>query len=105
MELLLRPTVIGGDKLTDDYCVFHDGRRIGRIRLATEREGSQGTVYDWMVNIPIAIPPGCRGTSGSLDEAKKNFKTAWERFLPTLTEDKVKHWHETQDAAEARWMK
>jgi hypothetical protein len=31
--LTLRPTVIGGDRLGDDYGVYSDGRRIGRIAL------------------------------------------------------------------------
>lgn len=38
-ELTLRRTVIGGDTLDNDYCVIHEGRRIGRIREATERGG------------------------------------------------------------------
>jgi hypothetical protein len=37
MDLTIRKTLIGGDTLNDDYCVIHDGRRVGRIRLAEER--------------------------------------------------------------------
>jgi hypothetical protein len=43
MDLLLRPTVIAGDKLDDDNCVIHDDCSVGRIRLATERS-HQGVV-------------------------------------------------------------
>ena len=45
MTLLLRPTIVAGDKLKDDYSVFHKGRRVGRIGLADERSW-QGTVLD-----------------------------------------------------------
>src|SRR4051812_4237813 len=38
-ELFLRVTVIGGDRLDNDYDVFFEGRRVGRIREATERTG------------------------------------------------------------------
>jgi hypothetical protein len=37
MDLTIHKTLIGGDTLNDDYCVIHDGRRVGRIRLAEER--------------------------------------------------------------------
>jgi hypothetical protein len=33
----LRPTIVAGDKLKDDYSVFHKDRHVGRIRLADER--------------------------------------------------------------------
>ena len=39
MELKLRPTVIGGDKLANDFVVVFEGRSIGRIRQADERIG------------------------------------------------------------------
>ena len=39
-ELFLRITVIGGDRLDNDYDVFFEGRRVGRIREATERDQS-----------------------------------------------------------------
>ena len=35
-----------GEKLRDDYCVFHEGRRVGRIMLARERS-LQGVVWEW----------------------------------------------------------
>jgi hypothetical protein len=101
--LFLRPTVIGGDSLADDYSVIHDGRRIGRIRKATERQGSRDAIWDWMINIPLPIPPGCTGSAGDLDAAKDAFNVAWAWFLPTLTAHDIQHWHHHQDAAEDRW--
>jgi hypothetical protein len=35
-QLTLRPTILIGDRLTNDYCVWQEGRCIGRIRLARE---------------------------------------------------------------------
>jgi hypothetical protein len=31
MDLLLRPTVLTGEKLKDDYCVFHEGRILTKL--------------------------------------------------------------------------
>ena len=39
MDLKLRPTVSGGDKLENDFVVVFEGRSIGRIRQADERIG------------------------------------------------------------------
>jgi hypothetical protein len=54
MDLVLRPTVIGDDKVKDDYCVFHEGRSVGRIMLATNRSW-QGVVWEWHVSPPLRI--------------------------------------------------
>jgi len=34
MDLFLRPTVLAGDKLENDFGVIHEGRMAGRIRFA-----------------------------------------------------------------------
>jgi hypothetical protein len=44
MDLVLRKTVIAGDKLENDFCVIHEGRSVGRIRLADERSW-QGDIW------------------------------------------------------------
>jgi hypothetical protein len=100
MDLLLRPTVIAGDKLDDDYCVIHDDRSVGRIRLATERS-HQGVVWVWHVNPPLPIPSWCNGSAESLDVAKAQFKAAWERLYAALTPDDTARWHRTEDLAKA----
>ena len=84
MDYLLHPTVIAGDQLKDDYCVFRKDRRIGRIRRADERSW-QGERWEWNVNSPLPIPSWCNGNADSLDEAKSEFKAAWERFYESLT--------------------
>ena len=66
MQLSLRPTIIAGDKLPNDYCVIHDGRNVGRIRLANDRSW-HGVVWTWNINPPLPIPPWCNGSAGSLE--------------------------------------
>ena len=56
MELKLRPTVIGGDKLDNDFVVLFEGRSIGRVRQASERIGFNPG-WDWVINPPLPIPP------------------------------------------------
>ena len=98
MPLTLRPTIIGGDKLKDDYSVIHEGRSVGRIRLAEER-ASQGEVWEWHVNPPLPIPPWCNGSATSFEAAKDAFRAAWERFYAGLTPEDIARWHRTEDLA------
>ena len=58
MDLKLRPTANGGDKLENDFVVVFEGRSIGRIRQAEERYGPN-TGWDWVINPPLPIPPWC----------------------------------------------
>lgn len=106
MDLLLRKTVIGGDTLQNDYCVIHEGRSVGRIRLADERSW-QGTVWTWNVNVTLPIPSWCNGSADSLEAAKDEFKAAWERFYAGLTPENIASWHRTEDLAKASasWLK
>ena len=97
MNLLLRPTVLTGEKLKDDYCVIHEGRRVGRIMLASERSWQGVMVWEWHVNPPLPIPPWCNGDAESLEAAKTKFKAAWERFYASLTPELIQHWHHTDD--------
>jgi hypothetical protein len=106
MDLLLRPTVIAGDKLPNDFCVIHEGRSVGRIRLA-EEQASRGTIWCWHVNPPLPIPPWCNGSADCLETAKGQFKAAWERFYAGLTPADIARWHRTEDLAmaNASWLK
>ena len=65
MQIFLRSTVIAGDTLQNDYCVIHDGRSVGRIRLAEERSW-QGVVWIWNVNPPLPVPACCNASCGSI---------------------------------------
>jgi hypothetical protein len=96
-EFTLRRTVIGGDVLDNDYCVMREGRKIGRIREATERFGFNPS-WTWAINSPLPIPTWGNGSALSLEEAKAAFSEAWERFYATLTPHDIEHWHHHQDA-------
>jgi hypothetical protein len=96
--LSLRPTVIAGERLPDDYCVRSGDRAVGRIRLAHERTG-QSEGWDWSINVPLPIPSWGVGRAGSLEEAKVAFRKAWGRFYASLTLQDIQHWHHHQDAA------
>lgn len=95
MNLLFRPTVIAGDKLPNDYCVIHEGRSVGRIHKTFGLDGS--TVWSWHVNPPLPIPPWCIGSADSLEIAKAEFRTAWERFYSSLTPENIRRWHLIED--------
>jgi hypothetical protein len=96
MNLLLRPTIVAGDKLENDYFVIHEGRSVGRIRLASE--GShKGVVWTWHVDLPLSIPSWCNGTADSLEEATAQFKAAWERFYAGLSPERGRRWHLIED--------
>jgi hypothetical protein len=62
MQLILRPTVIGGERLKEeDYCVHFEEHVIGRIKFASEAIWSQsrmGLVHQSAAAHP---PPGEAG--------------------------------------------
>jgi hypothetical protein len=96
-QLTLRPTVIGGDHIKDDYGVYSDDRRFGRIRLASERTGLNPG-WAWHINPPLPIPTWGSGSEPDLERAKSAFREAWARFYASLTADDIAHWHATADA-------
>lgn len=100
-DLILRPTVIGGDKLKNDYTVIFEERPIGRIREASERYG-HNPGWDWNVNIPLPTPTWAHGSEYDLEAAKAAFRKAWDRFYPSLSPEDIAHWHHIQDAAVRR---
>jgi len=59
----------------NDYRVLEGRQRIGRIRFASER-----TPGIWLWNVTVNIPGPPIGSATSLDEAKAQFRTAWEGF-------------------------
>lgn len=90
-KLTLRPTVIGGDKIDNDFCVIREGRSIGRIREATENSGFNPG-WTWAVNPPLPIPVWAHGQEPSLELAKEAFLVAWERFYDALTPEDIEYW-------------
>jgi hypothetical protein len=89
-KLILLGTVIDHHRAINNFCVFHDGRLIGRIRKNTEGHGHDSG-WDWAINPPLAIPARGRGAAPSLSEAKADFAEAWERLYSDLTPDDIAH--------------
>lgn len=100
-ELRTQPTVIGGNKLKNDYIVTREGYSIGRIREAAERLGFNPG-WTWSINPPLPIPSWGTGFAKSLDEAKAEFRLAWVRFYAELTPEMIEHWHKTVEAAKRK---
>jgi|SRR5215208_3452602 len=101
IQLSLCPTVIAGETGENDYRVMFEGRRVGRIREATERFGFN-PCWTWAINPPLPIPAWGSGQAPSFEDAKAAFRDAWERFYPSLTPHDIEHWHHRQNAAAAR---
>jgi hypothetical protein len=72
MDLKLRPTVIGGEKLANDFVVLFEDRSIGRIRQAEERVG-HNPGWDWAINPPLPIPPWGNGSTGAWSRPRLSF--------------------------------
>jgi hypothetical protein len=96
-DLILRPTIMAGDRLKNDFEVFFEERRVGRIMLTVGSVG-QNPSWDWHVNPPLPVPSWCKGSEPDLDQAKAAFREAWERFYSSLSPEAIAHWHHTADA-------
>jgi hypothetical protein len=96
MNLTLRKTVIKGETSPDDYCVTHDGRSVGRIH---KTDGVNGSIlWNWHVSAPpLPIPPWCNGSAESLEGAKSQFESTWERFYAGLSPERIRRWHLIDD--------
>lgn len=68
-----------------DYSVLDDKQMVGRIRYASER-----TPGIWIWNVIVHLTGGLPiGTAGSLDQAKVDFKTAWEALKARTPPDQL----------------
>jgi len=97
-SLTLRRTEIGGDRLENDYCVWREGRNIGRIKFAEGKTGQQPG-WTWMINVPLPIPTWGSGSCDTLEGAMAAFRIAWETFYDGLSPEQIRKWHHTQEAA------
>jgi hypothetical protein len=86
-QIIMRATVIAGEKGNDDFVVIWNGITIGRIlRVA----GVGGSVWNWGVSFPHWPQlPTHRGQAGDLDECKRRFKFVWSAIHRKLTEADV----------------
>jgi hypothetical protein len=68
-----------------DYSVLDDKQLVGRIRYASER-----TPGIWIWNVIVHLTGGLPiGTAGSLDQAKIDFKMAWEALKAKTPPDQL----------------
>jgi len=103
MHLFLRPTVLAGETIPDDFVVIHEGCTVGRIRLATERSPA---FWTYAITVPLPMPTDSSGGATDLEGAKARFREVWEAFYSSLSPKSVELWHHTQDAAMGRpWRK
>jgi hypothetical protein len=98
---LAKAGTTGSEKLANDFVVLFEGRSVGRIRQADERYG-HNPGWDWAINPPLPIPPWGNGSTDSFEQAKAEFRDAWERFYATLTPESIAHRHHIQDGARRR---
>lgn len=97
MTLTIGPTIIGGEKLTDDYTVKEDGYGCGRIRLSMGPNARH--FWHWVINPPVPIKGNRDGQTNTLEQAQEQWKAAWASARPSLTDHDVQHWHQIADAA------
>jgi len=89
-NLVFSPTMIGSVGQPDDFAVFCDGHRVGRIKLAG-RIG-QNAIWEWTVNPPPPIPSWCSGAASELEQAKAAFRASWGSFYACLTPEEIARW-------------
>jgi hypothetical protein len=96
-NLTLRRTVIGGDRLDNNYTVWLDERPIGRIKFS-EGKTAQVPGWAWFITVPLPVPSLFDGSSDTLEGAMAGFREAWERFYAGLTPSDIEHWHQVAGA-------
>ncbi len=85
-QLSLRVTVIGGDRLENDWQIIWDGIPIGRILIQPGVPHGRPN-WSWGVAFPHKPqPPAHRGLCSDLEDCKRRVKAVWAGIRPTLTE-------------------
>jgi len=100
-RLRFRRTCIAGQYRDDDYCVYDNGLRVGRILLYSSTP--QGAQWAWHINVEEPIPGWCKGRAATLDEAKSAFRAAWQQFKPGITAGRMRHHREWQETEGGRY--
>ena len=91
--LTLRPTVIAGHLCEDDFVVIWRGMSIGRIRKAS---GAPHDTAQWTWSCRLHGRPQSsdeRGSGADLDDAKRQFRTAWAQIRASLTDQDIVNAH------------
>lgn len=84
-QLFLRPTVIAGDRLENDYQIIWRDLPIGRILQQPGIPYGRPN-WSWGVAFPgQPQPPAHRGLCSDLEECKRRVKVVWSGIRPGLT--------------------
>jgi hypothetical protein len=87
-QLVLRSTVIAGEKGRDDFVVVWNAITIGRLLKVASVGGRDA--WNWGVAFPrMPQVPAHRGQASDLEECKRRFKVVWSAIHRTLTEADV----------------
>ena len=104
--LILRATIIAGDRLENDYQVIWNGLPIGRI-LQQPGVPHGRPNWSWGVSFPGRPQlPNHRGLCSDLEECKRRFKVVWSGIRAQLTDADVDHARSVVEASETltrRW--
>ena len=81
-SIALRPTVVDGQTMADDFEVIWRGMQIGRMMKQPD-----GPHWWWGCNVYGHTPsPNDRGPAINFKDCQVRFKLAWSRIRPELTE-------------------
>jgi hypothetical protein len=88
-QFFLRSTVIGGERLRDDFEIIWDGLTVGRIFKNTGRP-ADAPGWSWSMFAPnLPQKPSWRGDGADLDDCKRLFKIAWAEARQNFTDEDV----------------
>jgi len=79
---------------SNDYAVIEDGNPVGRIRLASERQGEV-----WLWNCTVLVPGVPNGNADSLEAAKTAFRQAWAKSKAEIGPERLVQALETAQVA------
>jgi hypothetical protein len=107
LRLSLRPTIINGRPVANDFAVIwrsesFGARRVGRIRLAEEQNWRDGETWVWAINPPMPVPAWGHGTARSREKATAAFRRVFDRFHEETTARQWADAFATQHAGEER---
>jgi hypothetical protein len=104
-QLFLRPTVIGGDRLENDFVVIWDGISIGRILLQTGVPSGRPN-WSWSLAFPHKPQDHAhRGLCSDRAECQRRFKVAWKAVHARLSPFDIEAARRQQVDTRKRWAR
>jgi hypothetical protein len=101
-QLILRPTVIGGDTSHEDYQVFWNDLAIGRV-LKQPGVPMGRPNWHWGVTFPGRAQLAThRGNCSDLDECKRRFKVVWAAIRTGISKADIEAARRIVKAADRR---